>query len=60
MLQAEQMAVYEANEGGKMPLTWGQTRNMPITHRVWYILYTAVNNVMQHNSMSRVNLKATW
>nr|KYP76360.1 Abscisic acid 8'-hydroxylase 4 [Cajanus cajan] len=33
-IKAEQMALYEANEGGKMPLTWGQTRNMPITHRV--------------------------
>jgi len=28
------MAVYEANEEGKKPLTWSQTRNMPITHRV--------------------------
>ncbi|MED6121978.1 hypothetical protein PIB30_035319 [Stylosanthes scabra] len=33
-IKAEQMAVYEANEEGKMPLTWGQTRNMPFTHRV--------------------------
>lgn len=28
------MAVYEANDQGKKPLTWSQTRNMPITHRV--------------------------
>lgn len=28
------MAVYEANDEGKKPLTWNQTRNMPITHRV--------------------------
>ncbi|KHN37509.1 Abscisic acid 8'-hydroxylase 4 [Glycine soja] len=33
-IKADQMAVYEANEGGKKPLTWGQTRNMPTTHRV--------------------------
>ncbi|KAL4275995.1 hypothetical protein HN51_058932 [Arachis hypogaea] len=33
-IKAEQMAVYEATEQGKMPLTWGQTRNMPFTHRV--------------------------
>ncbi|GAU19942.1 hypothetical protein TSUD_95470 [Trifolium subterraneum] len=33
-LLMEQMSIYEANEGGKMPLTWNQTRNMPITHRV--------------------------
>lgn len=39
ILQTEQMAVYEANDGGKLPLTWSQTKNMPLTHRVWYILY---------------------
>lgn len=33
-IKAEQMQVYEANEEGKLSLTWGQTRNMPITHRV--------------------------
>ncbi|XP_014505768.1 abscisic acid 8'-hydroxylase 4 [Vigna radiata var. radiata] len=33
-VKAEQMAVYEANDQGKKPLTWSQTRNMPITHRV--------------------------
>ncbi|QHO16081.1 hypothetical protein HN51_031466 [Arachis hypogaea] len=33
-IKAEQMAVYEATKQGKMPLTWGQTRNMPFTHRV--------------------------
>lgn len=33
-IKTEQMSIYEANEGGKMPLSWGQTRNMPITHRV--------------------------
>ncbi|KAF7810965.1 Abscisic acid 8'-hydroxylase 4 [Senna tora] len=33
-LLAEQMAIYEANERGKKPLTWGQTRNMPMTYRV--------------------------
>ncbi|XP_061350977.1 abscisic acid 8'-hydroxylase 4 [Gastrolobium bilobum] len=33
-IKAEQMAIYELNQGGKMTLTWGQTRNMPITYRV--------------------------
>ncbi|XP_028781124.1 abscisic acid 8'-hydroxylase 4 [Neltuma alba] len=33
-VKIEQMAIYEANEQGKKPLTWGQTRNMPITYRV--------------------------
>ncbi|XP_050209036.1 abscisic acid 8'-hydroxylase 4 [Mercurialis annua] len=33
-VKAEQMAIYEENEGGKKLLTWGQTRNMPLTHRV--------------------------
>ncbi|KAF3435403.1 hypothetical protein FNV43_RR22492 [Rhamnella rubrinervis] len=31
---AEQKAIYEANEGGRRPLTWAQTRNMPLTYRV--------------------------
>ncbi|GKV01548.1 hypothetical protein SLEP1_g14095 [Rubroshorea leprosula] len=33
-VKAEQNAIYEANDGGKMPLTWAQTRNMPLTYRV--------------------------
>ncbi|KAA3482411.1 abscisic acid 8'-hydroxylase 4-like isoform X2 [Gossypium australe] len=33
-VKAEQMAIYDANNGGKMPLTWEQTRSMPLTHRV--------------------------
>ncbi|XP_057418351.1 abscisic acid 8'-hydroxylase 4 [Lotus japonicus] len=33
-IKTEQTALYESNEEGKMPLTWGQTRNMPITYRV--------------------------
>ncbi|KAL6661280.1 hypothetical protein ACP70R_000664 [Stipagrostis hirtigluma subsp. patula] len=33
-VKAEQMAVYKANEGGKRPLTWTQTRSMAVTHRV--------------------------
>ncbi|KQJ98633.1 abscisic acid 8'-hydroxylase 2 [Brachypodium distachyon] len=33
-VKAEQMATYEANEGGKRPLTWAQTRNMTLTHAV--------------------------
>ncbi|KAM0908822.1 hypothetical protein ACQ4PT_015205 [Festuca glaucescens] len=34
ILQAEQMATYEANEGGRRPLTWAQTRGMTLTHAV--------------------------
>ncbi|CAK7329874.1 unnamed protein product [Dovyalis caffra] len=33
-LKGEQMAIYEANERGKKPLTWAQARNMPLTYRV--------------------------
>ncbi|KAI9128292.1 hypothetical protein K1719_001285 [Acacia pycnantha] len=33
-VKTEQMAIYEANEQGKKPLTWTLTRNMPITYRV--------------------------
>ncbi|XP_062194974.1 abscisic acid 8'-hydroxylase 2-like [Phragmites australis] len=33
-VKAEQMAAYEENEGGKLPLTWAQTRAMAITHSV--------------------------
>ncbi|KAJ6692529.1 CYTOCHROME P450 FAMILY ABA 8'-HYDROXYLASE [Salix purpurea] len=33
-VKAEQMAIYEANERGEKPLTWAQTRNMPLTYRV--------------------------
>ncbi|XP_058097153.1 abscisic acid 8'-hydroxylase 4-like [Magnolia sinica] len=32
-VRTEQMAIYESNEGGK-PLTWAQTRNMPLTRKV--------------------------
>ncbi|MQL93491.1 hypothetical protein Taro_026140 [Colocasia esculenta] len=32
--QAEQMAIYEANGCGDRPLSWSQTRSMPLTHRV--------------------------
>jgi hypothetical protein len=28
------MAIYEENDGGRLPLTWAQTRRMPITHLV--------------------------
>uniref|UniRef100_A0A1D1YN06 (+)-abscisic acid 8'-hydroxylase n=1 Tax=Anthurium amnicola TaxID=1678845 RepID=A0A1D1YN06_9ARAE len=30
----EQMAIYQYNRRGDQPLTWSQTRNMPLTHRV--------------------------
>ncbi|KAF8406321.1 hypothetical protein HHK36_008407 [Tetracentron sinense] len=33
-VQAEQKAIYESNDGGIRPLTWSQTRNMPLTYRV--------------------------
>ncbi|KAL5541089.1 hypothetical protein UlMin_043375 [Ulmus minor] len=33
-VKAEQKAVYEENEGGRKPLTWAQTKNMPLTYRV--------------------------
>lgn len=34
ILQAEQMAIREANIRGNKSLTWTQTRNMPLTFRV--------------------------
>lgn len=42
ILQAEQKAIYELNDKGKRPLTWAQTRNMPLTYKVcflalWYV-----------------------
>ncbi|XP_065869889.1 abscisic acid 8'-hydroxylase 4-like [Euphorbia lathyris] len=33
-VKAEQMAIYEANKAEKKSLSWGQTRNMPLTYRV--------------------------
>ncbi|KAG7577837.1 Cytochrome P450 [Arabidopsis thaliana x Arabidopsis arenosa] len=33
-VKAEQRAIYEENSREKKPLTWGQTRNMPLTHKV--------------------------
>ncbi|KAF8654419.1 hypothetical protein HU200_061602 [Digitaria exilis] len=30
----EQMAVYEENDGGRLPLTWTQTKRMPMTQQV--------------------------
>ncbi|KAM3695073.1 hypothetical protein ACJW31_07G103300 [Castanea mollissima] len=33
-VKTEQKAIYEVNDGGKRPLTWSQTRNMPLTYRV--------------------------
>ncbi|KAJ7952859.1 Abscisic acid 8'-hydroxylase [Quillaja saponaria] len=33
-IKKEQGAIYESNDGGKQPLTWAQTRNMPLTNRV--------------------------
>lgn len=34
MMQAEQKAIYEANDKCKRPLTWAQIRDVPLTHRV--------------------------
>ncbi|GMN37626.1 hypothetical protein TIFTF001_006978 [Ficus carica] len=33
-VKAEQKAIFEANDGGRKPLTWAQTRNMPLTYKV--------------------------
>ncbi|WVZ92515.1 hypothetical protein U9M48_038572 [Paspalum notatum var. saurae] len=33
-VKAEQMAFYEENDGGRLPLTWAQTRRMPVTNLV--------------------------
>ncbi|XP_074295376.1 abscisic acid 8'-hydroxylase 4-like [Silene latifolia] len=33
-IQREQKAIYEANENGSWPLTWAQTKQMHVTHRV--------------------------
>jgi hypothetical protein len=41
------MEVYETNDGGKIPLTWSKIKNMPLTHRVWYLIYTCMVNAMQ-------------
>ncbi|KAL6347867.1 hypothetical protein AAG906_037596 [Vitis piasezkii] len=33
-VKAEQKAIFESNSGGNRPLTWDQTRSMPLTYRV--------------------------
>uniref|UniRef100_A0A803QZ05 (+)-abscisic acid 8'-hydroxylase n=1 Tax=Cannabis sativa TaxID=3483 RepID=A0A803QZ05_CANSA len=33
-VKAEQMVIYQENDEGKKPLTWKQTRSMPLTHKV--------------------------
>ncbi|XP_059637032.1 abscisic acid 8'-hydroxylase CYP707A1-like [Cornus florida] len=33
-VKTEQNAIYQLNDGGKRPLTWTQTRNMPVTYKV--------------------------
>ncbi|KAG2704199.1 hypothetical protein I3760_06G173700 [Carya illinoinensis] len=33
-VKAEQNAIYGENDGGERPLTWAQTRSMPLTYRV--------------------------
>lgn len=36
-LQAEHNAIRESNKEGNQPLSWAQTRNMPISSKVWNI-----------------------
>jgi hypothetical protein len=36
------MAIYEANGRGEKPLTWAQTRNMPLTYRVFSTIYIKI------------------
>lgn len=36
-LQAEHDAIRESNEEGNQPLSWAQSRNMPISSKVWNI-----------------------
>lgn len=33
-VKAEQKAIYESNDRGRKPLSWAQTRNMPLTNKV--------------------------
>lgn len=33
-VKAEHKAIHEQNEQGRRPLTWGQTRDMPVTYKV--------------------------
>ncbi|CAJ2661839.1 unnamed protein product [Trifolium pratense] len=33
------------NDAGKIPLTWSLIKNFPLTHRVWYIIYTMNGNI---------------
>ncbi|KAA8528537.1 hypothetical protein F0562_035892 [Nyssa sinensis] len=33
-VKAEQQAIYQSNDKGNRPLTWTQTKNMPITYKV--------------------------
>lgn len=33
-VRAEQAAIRAANDGGRLPLTWAQTRSMALTHKV--------------------------
>jgi hypothetical protein len=49
------MEVYETNDGGKIPLTWSKIKNMPLTHRVWYLIYTCMVNAMQKNKNTCFN-----
>ena len=43
-IQEEHKAIYEANGCGKQPLSWAQTREMPVTHRVSYLDINLVYN----------------
>lgn len=44
-VRAEHAAIHEANDGGRRPLTWAQTRSMTLTHRVRAIHFKAYSHM---------------
>lgn len=34
-MQEEQREIYQSNDNGKRGLTWAQTKNMPVTFKVF-------------------------
>lgn len=56
LLQAEQKAIYEANDGCKKPLTWAQIRNMPLTYRVSPTLTTLVFKMQNSTKKFRLTV----
>ncbi len=53
MLQKEQKPFYESNDGGNLPLTWAQTRNMPLTNRVCMHNYKHRFHILFHTKYLR-------